>query len=159
MEAEAMTAAFEWINHKNNNRIVNEAGGIKIITDSQNIMNILSQQVIPKDDVILRTLKDMEQEIQTIQNQQLDMDFVEIYWAKSHHNSILNNNVDIQAKIAADHIKQNHPIYDRTKLQNPNQFIAYNSIKSEVNHRTKKYDENIWIEFKKSKKQDYGAQY
>ena len=96
--------------------MVRAADSIKIVTDSQNIMNILKHQVIPKDDIMLRTMKDMEQELQIIQRKEFDMDFIEIYWTKSHHKSSLNDTVDIQAKLAADHIQQNHPIYERSTL-------------------------------------------
>ena len=71
--------------------------------------------------------------------------FISIYWTKSHDKSQINNQVDIQAKEAAKYVKDNHPIYDAATLLNTNNYIAYNTLKAEINYKTMKYDEKLGL--------------
>ena len=64
-----MLHALQWINDNKNQIPMHEINNIHIISDSQNLIKIISQIQPPKDDIVIRTAKQIDDEMQRIEQQ------------------------------------------------------------------------------------------
>ena len=79
--------------------------------------------------------------------------FIKIYWVESHSESKYNDEVDVYAKISAlliTYIADNER--DKSLLFNPNNYISYNTVKSEIKYKIMKKKEQIWKQYKNERK-------
>ena len=80
METEAMVATFKWINDDKNINIIKQVENIKIITDSQNVLNIITHRNIPKDDAMIAAAMILNHEMKILsQNNKYPSNFIEVY--------------------------------------------------------------------------------
>ena len=101
----------------------------------------------------------MNEEIKDIQQKNYRKEHINIYWVHSHAESKMNESVDIEAKKAVEEVVTNHSISDKDKLLHPNKYISHQTIKSEINYRTNKYDDIKWMIYKYEQKDKYRAHY
>ena len=109
---------------------------IYIISDSQNCINIIKQSNYTKDEVLIEIHEKICKELNKKIINELPENYINIQWVKSHQDSKYNEEVDMYSKIAAILmlcIADN----DRTEeiLMNPNNYISYNTIKSEIKYK------------------------
>ena len=120
MEIKAILPALEWINDDINQIKIQKAENIIIVTDSQNVINIISHEHPPKDDVMIKMARQIGKEMQNIKDKKYKDELIKIYWTKSHAESKLNNKVDKAAKQAAQVVRDNPSIMDKQNMINPN---------------------------------------
>ena len=145
---------FKWINTTNMD-LINNINGINIISDSQNCIKLIQQSIYPKDEKLIKLHKKICKELESTKINNLPNGFIKINWVQSHANGKYNNEVDTYAKIAALlvlYIADNDR--DENYLMNPNNYIAYNTIKKEIKYKIKNIEKNKWNNYKYQRKND-----
>ena len=59
--------------------------------------------------------------------------------------------------MTADYVKDNYLIHNESTSLNPNNYVAYGTLKSEVTYKTLKCDESAWNNYKLTKRKKYEA--
>ena len=90
----------------------------------------------------MNLLEMCDQELIKIDNKHYPDKYIHIYWVKLHDESEINNKVDVEAEKWQRWLRMSIRLFKKQKLLNPNNFASYNTIKSEINYKTSKYDES-----------------
>eukprot|EP01084_Bolivina_argentea_P130017 229564_1 len=133
MEMAAFLETFKWISDENNwSNYIQHAEGIVIVSDSQNCINVIAQRSWPKDDKIIQLNKLICDHLEVIKNMKLINNYIQIYWIHSHQQQqTINDDADEEAKAVALYLLTMYDNeYDPNLWFHPNDYIAYNSIKS-----------------------------
>ena len=161
MELDIMYMAFKWIANFFVSKFydcIPRIAGIHIISDSQNCINIVSQQTSTKDDVMINIHKLIDDEIKILTNLQLPSECIKMQWVHSHDNqSKMHEQVDLNAKNAAQSVFDQFD--DEINWMYPNEYVCYNTVKSEVKYKAFKYDSDRWNEFKMVNNRTYLRHY
>ena len=162
MEMLAFHEAFVWINDQNNwIKYIQHAKGILLVSDSRTCINTISQKCWPNDDILIKIHKQICIQLESIKTLPFGQHFIDTYWVHSHaKEQTINDEVDEDAKAIALVALTMHDNEFNPKLWlNCNEYIAYNTIKSEIKHLANYYDEESWEHFKNSHQNSYLSQY
>ncbi len=164
-EMNAFLIIFTWLNEPEViERYVSKAKGIDIVSDSQNCIDTIAQKTWPNDDVIIGLHKQVSKQLDVIKSIKLSKEFIEVYWVHSHQEEqkTVNDEVDPNAKEIAMYVKtwyHNEFTRNEESWYNPNNYIAYNSTKSESRKKANNIDAMDWNKFKKLKQNSFLAHY
>ena len=178
MEISQFNTCFQIINNELKilqSNIVKEIKHIHIISDSQNCIKIIKQDNYIKDDAMLLIYRDINEEFRKMN----DASFcpkITIHWVESHKGSVYNDEVDGYAKIAANVVQLianndhwcNCKDVERTDgvrlgccncNWNENQYISYETVKSEIKALANELDSEQWNIYKYNNKNKWSEHY
>eukprot|EP01083_Nonionella_stella_P243065 847294_1 len=161
MELQILYIAIQWIvAHVQQLQDVSIIKRYHIISDSQNCLNIISQRNGTQDDALMSMYSLIDKEMQKLQDNHIP---IHMQWVPSHvGNSVMNEEVDVLARDAAQSVytqmDEMNSISDGMYLC-PNEYVAFQTVKSEVRWRAICYDASLWDAFKLNHKDDYLCHY
>ena len=136
-----------------------EIEGIGIITDSQNCLSLMQQKDSTNDEVMIHTLRQIENHYRDIEEQKWEKESIELYWVHSHDKSKVNDDVDEVAKMASKLVEIRYSNDALTETLLPYEYIAYQQMKKEVKKRSELIHVKWWNKYRYNKGSDEWGQH